>query len=109
MADLLTNAGVSGGYKVTMKFDSTRKELVQAVRMAFKDAEPTDVSLFYINCHGGYDSGRAWLELHDGTRINRRSAGADAPQIPGTVIVMIDCCQSGAFLSATLTMTSTAA
>lgn len=100
MADLLSNAGVPGGYEVTMKLDSTRKELVQAIQTAFRDAQPTDVSLFYINCHGGYDSGRAWLELHDGSRITARQLELMLRKIPGTVTVMIDCCQSGAFLSA---------
>jgi hypothetical protein len=101
MADLLANSGVSGGYQATMKLDSTRKDLVQAIRTAFKDAEPTDVSLFYINCHGGYDSGRAWLELHDGSRVAAGQLEEMLRKIPGTVIVMIDCCQSGAFLSST--------
>ncbi len=101
MADLLANSGAPGGYKVTMKLDSTRKELVQAIRDAFRDAEPTDVSLFYINCHGGFDSGRAWLELHDGSRVTAIQLEQILRKIPGTVIVMIDCCQSGAFLSTT--------
>ena len=101
MADLLANSGAPGGYHVTMKFDSTRKDLVQAIRTAFQDAEPTDVSLFYINCHGGYDSGRAWLELHDGSRVTAAQLEGMLRKIPGTVIVMIDCCQSGAFLSST--------
>lgn len=99
IADLLTNSGISGGYQVTMNFDSTRKDLVQAIRAAFQDAEPSDVSLFYINCHGGYDSGRAWLELHDGSRVTAAQLERMLRKIPGTVIVMIDCCQSGAFLS----------
>ncbi len=101
MADLLANSGAPGGYHVTMKFDSTRKNLVQAIQSAFRDAQPTDVSLFYINCHGGYDSGRAWLELHDGSRVTAAQLEAMLRKIPGAVIVMIDCCQSGAFLSAT--------
>jgi hypothetical protein len=101
MADLLANSGAPGGYKVTMKLDSTREDLVNAIRDAFQDATPSDVSLFYINCHGGYDSGSAWLELHDGSRITARQLEQMLRKIPGTVIVMIDCCQSGAFLSAT--------
>ncbi len=101
MADLLAISGAPGGYKVTMKFDNSRAELVRALQDAFRDAEPTDVSLFYINCHGGYDSGRAWLELHDGSRITAAQLERMLRKIPGTVIVMIDCCQSGAFLSGT--------
>ena len=101
VADLLKNSGVSGGYNVTMKLDSTRKDLVAAIRNTFRDAEPTDVSLFYINCHGGFDSGRAWLELHDGSRVTAQQLEQMLRRIPGTVIVMIDCCQSGAFLSRT--------
>lgn len=101
MADLLANSGAPGGYKVTMKLDSTRKDLVRAIRSAFQDATPSDVSLFYINCHGGYDAGSAWLELHDGSRVTARQLEQMLRKIPGTVIVMIDCCQSGAFLSST--------
>jgi hypothetical protein len=99
MADLLFSSGAPGGYKVTMKLDSTREDLVSAIRSAFRDATPSDVSLFYINCHGGYDRGSAWLELHDGSRVTARQLEQMLRKIPGTVIVMIDCCQSGAFLS----------
>lgn len=101
MADLLANSGVPGGYKVTMKLDSTREDLISAIRSAFEDATPSDVSLFYINCHGGYDRGGAWLELHDGSRVTARQLEQMLRKISGTVIVMIDCCQSGAFLSST--------
>ena len=101
MADLLANSGVPGGYKVTMKLDSTREDLVRAISSAFQGAAPSDVSLFYINCHGGYDAGSAWLELHDGSRVTARQLERMLRRIPGTVIVMIDCCQSGAFLSST--------
>ena len=101
MADLLANSGVPGGYKVTMKLDSTREDLVEAIQTAFQGATPSDISLFYINCHGGFDRGSAWLELHDGSRVTARQLEEMLRKIPGTVIVMIDCCQSGAFLSAT--------
>lgn len=101
MADLLANSGVPGGYKVTMKLDSTFAEMVQALQEAYQGAAPTDISLFYINCHGGFDSGRAWLELHDGSRISAPQLEQMLRKIPGTVIVMIDCCQSGSFLSST--------
>jgi hypothetical protein len=101
LSDLLQNSGMPGGYGVTMKFDSTRQQLADAIRSAFEGAEPTDISLFYINAHGGYDAGSAWLELHDGSRVTAPQLERMLRRIPGTVIVMIDCCQSGAFLSRT--------
>lgn len=99
MADLLRGQNFSGyGYEVTMKMDSTRGAVIGYVREAFKDAQPEDVSLFYINCHGGYENGEPYLKFFDGTRMSAQSLESELRHIPGTVVVIIDCCNSGGFI-----------
>ena len=98
VADMLANQSIDGrGYQVTLKMDSTREELLAAIDETFRDASSGDVSLFYINCHGDYDS-TAWIELHDGTRITAVQLEQLLRGIPGRVVVIIDCCRSGGFL-----------
>lgn len=100
IADMLrTLAFDSGKYQVNMRIDSTRSEALYQIRRTFSDAKPTDVSLFYINCHGDYKDGVAYLEFHDTKKITAEQLEWELRKIPGLVIVLIDCCQSGSFLS----------
>lgn len=101
MADMLSALSFKNGqqYQVTMRVDSTRAEAIRRIRWTYRGARPTDVSLFYINCHGDYENGVAYLEFHDGSRLTAGQLERELRKIPGTVIVIIDCCQSGSFLS----------
>lgn len=102
MADLLREQSFSGyGYDVTMRMDSTRSEAIRAIQTTFKDAQVGDVSLFYINCHGRYENGTAYLEFYDGSTLTARALEAELRKIPGTVVVLIDCCNSGSFIEPT--------
>lgn len=96
MADALSRSGE--GYLTDMRLDLTRSELFNAIRETFKGAAENDISLFYINCHGGMTAGTAWLEMRYGSKVTAMELERALRQIPGTVIVIIDCCQSGAFL-----------
>ncbi|MBQ2434235.1 MAG: caspase family protein, partial [Clostridia bacterium] len=96
MADALSRSGE--GYLTDMRLDLTKNELFKAIRETFKGALENDVSLFYINCHGGMTAGTAWLEMRYGSKVTAMELERELRKIPGTVIVIIDCCQSGAFL-----------
>ncbi len=98
MADALSRSGE--GYLTDMRLDLTKSELFDAIRETFKGAAENDVSLFYINCHGGMTANTAWLEMRYGSKVTAMELEQALRQIPGTVIVIIDCCQSGAFLDA---------
>lgn len=99
MADALSGAGNGEGYLTDMRLDLTKRELFSAIREAFAGASKDDVSLFYINCHGGMMAGTAWLEMRYGSKITAMELERELRKIPGTIVVIIDCCQSGAFLS----------
>lgn len=99
IADMLQQLSFDGAkYQVTMQLDNTRATLLSGLNKVFARAKPTDVSLFYINCHGGYRNGQSYLMLHDGSTLTARQLEAQLRKIPGTVVVIIDCCQSGGFI-----------
>lgn len=101
VADMLENQSIGGaGYQVRLQLDSTRPEILEGIAAAFAGAKETDISLFYINCHGAYENGAAYIRLHDESRITVDQLEAMLRQIPGKVIVILDFCQSGAFIGA---------
>ena len=98
VADMLARQSVNGRrYEVTVQMDSTRESLLTVIDETFAAAKDCDVSLFYINCHGDCDD-TAWIELHDGTRVTAAQLEQLLRGIPGRVVVIVDCCRSGAFL-----------
>ena len=98
VAETLRQQSVFGRrYDVHIQIDSTRESLLEAIDETFGGAREDDVSLFYINCHGDYDD-TAWIELHDGTRVTAVQLEQLLRGIPGRVVVIVDCCRSGAFL-----------
>ena len=82
------------------KSDLSRGELVAAIRESFSGAAQGDVSLFYITCHGHYIGGMSFLELVDGSYISLRDIERELRRIPGTVVVIVDCCASGGAIGA---------
>lgn len=99
VADMLAQQSIDGEtYAVTLRMDVTREELIAAIDEAFAGATEKDLSLFYMGCHGDYD-GTAYIELHDGTRITAAQLEMLLQRIPGKVVVILDCCRSGGFLS----------
>ena len=101
VADMLESQSIDGSaYQVRLQLDSTRSEVLEGIEQAFAGAKETDVSLFYINCHGAYENGEAYLRLHDESRITVRQLETMLSGIPDKVIVILDFCQSGAFIGA---------
>lgn len=69
------------------------------------DAKESDISLLYISTHGVFDEGSsntaASLILSDGTReecLNALTLQEILDQIPGQKVVILDGCNSGAFI-----------
>lgn len=84
---------------------STVDAFRDAVRSAFSGARAEDVSLLYISTHGIFDEGAsnlsAALLLSDGLREERLSVTAletILDEIPGKKLVILDACNSGAFI-----------
>ena len=87
-------------YAVRTGADLSRAELIAEIRSAFGDAGAQDVSLLYVTCHGSYTGGMSFLELSDGSKLSARDLERELRRIPGTVIVLIDCCGSGGAIGA---------
>ena len=79
---------------------STRgaRKTLAAIRTAFAEAEEGDISLFYITCHGYYAHGMSFFELYDGSVIAARDLERELRKVPGTVVVIADCCGSGGLI-----------
>lgn len=72
-----------------------------AVSSAFTPADDNDISFLYISAHGSYADGKAGLYLSNGTQeyLLTTAALADAVRaIPGEKILVLDACNSGAFI-----------
>ena len=99
VASMLQSQNVDGeSYETTVLLDSTREETLSAIRTAFADAREGDISLFYITCHGYYAHGMSFFELYDGSVIAASDLERELRKIPGTVVVIADCCGSGGLI-----------
>ena len=77
----------------------------EAVQETFKDAEDGDISLLYISTHGVYNPARsnltAELLLCDGETedaLTPQVLESILAEIPGTHVLLMDACHSGAFI-----------
>ena len=82
---------------------SSEKQLLAAIESAFALADENDVSLLYICTHGLYDriTFEPSLVLSDGDEEDVITAGSlrsALDQIPGQKVLILDACNSGAFL-----------
>ena len=81
---------------------SSGEALAALIRQTFSEAAEDDVSYFYISTHGVYDGvSEPALLLSDGTteaRMTARELEAAFDGIAGTKVLLIDACNSGAFI-----------
>ncbi|MDO4355126.1 MAG: caspase family protein [Clostridia bacterium] len=96
MADMLNQ--LSMDYDVQLETDIGAARALQAISEAFSGAQPSDVSLFYINCHGYYQNGVCWVLFSDGSTLTPGDLESALRQVPGTVVVIVDACNSGGFI-----------
>ncbi|NLG87188.1 MAG: hypothetical protein GX489_08220 [Firmicutes bacterium] len=82
--------------------NANRKEILAAIDTAFAKAAARDVSFFYFSGHGTVDQyGRAYLCPMDASRgeyIGVDELEQALSRIPGTKVVVLDCCFSGGFI-----------
>lgn len=91
MAEMLANMPGTP-YSITSYVDINTTEMKQAIADTFSEAEDEDISLFYYSGHGtsaGHLCGTGSTFLH----ASELKECLD--KIPGTKIVLLDCCYSG--------------
>jgi len=99
VADMLSGQSIDGSsYQVRLMMDSTREEIESGIQETFAGARESDISLLYINCHGAYEEGVAFLRLHDEDRITADELAEMLDPIQGKIIIILDFCQSGSFI-----------
>lgn len=96
MRDMLLS--LSMDYAVQLESDVGADRTLQAIGEAFSGAQAGDVSLFYVNCHGYYENGVAWLLFSDGSTLTAMDIERRLRQVPGTIVVIVDACNSGGFI-----------
>ena len=95
-----TTAFGKSGYQVTTVMDMSRDGVLAALRKAFAGAQSEDLSLLYITCHGFYRAGMTFFLMVDGSVLAASDLEKELRAIPGTVVVIADCCGSGGLIGA---------
>lgn len=98
LEDALTHLRYRGGTPFGVTVSTDCDDISGAIAEAFADTADDDVSLFYISCHGETRDGQAVMVMHDGTSFTAKELEGMLRDIRGRVIVLIDCCSSGAFI-----------
>lgn len=83
---------------VTVEVDLTAQEALDAIANTFAGAVEKDISILYISCHGYYVNGMTMLQFVDGSEIAACDLEAALRKIPGTVVIIADCCDSGGLI-----------
>ncbi len=98
---MLTSVSLGdGSFLVRKGSDLSRAELIAEIRACFSGAAEQDVSLIYITCHGSYEGGMSFLELSDGSALSMRDLERELRAVPGSIVLLIDCCGSGGAIGA---------
>ncbi len=82
-------------FETTTLLDASRDGVLAGIRDAFAGASEGDVSLFYITCHGVYAQGMTCFRLYDGSVLTAAELAGAFADVPGEVLLVIDCCGSG--------------
>ena len=80
------------GYTVVKREDQSALQICDTIRTAFRNANILDTSLFYYNGHAS-DDGSLYTAAGDSLPL---SDLADVlSEIPGKVVILLDCCYAG--------------
>ncbi len=79
-------------YKITTARNVTASGMQASIATAFSGAQPNDVSLFYFSGHG---TPQGALVGTNSTSLSVYGLRNALQKIPGTKIVLLDCCYSG--------------
>jgi hypothetical protein len=100
LADALSHHMSQGAsYETRLELDITREQLISAIEAVFAGARKGDLSLLYISGHGESEDGVSYIELHDGDRVTMPEIGSMLREIQGNVVLLLDFCKSGSFIS----------
>lgn len=80
------------GYRISAATNLTAGEIRTGIASAFADAQPADISLFYFGGHGTQEG--ALVGVHE-TLLTVYALREVLDTVPGTKIVILDCCYSG--------------
>lgn len=86
------NAMSGTPYKITTARNVTASGMQASIATAFSGAQPNDVSLFYFSGHGTSEGA---LVGTNNTTLSVYGLRNALQKIPGTKIVLLDCCYSG--------------
>ncbi len=92
-------------YQITTAPNLTASGIQGAIASAFAGAQPGDVSLFYFSGHG---SSEGSLIGTNSTYLSVYSLRTALQQVPGTKIVLLDCCYSGRAIARSAGQTASA-
>lgn len=99
LESLFSTASYNGDpCSITVEVDITAEEAYAAIDAAFADAREEDVSILYITCHGYYENGMTVLQFVDGSEMTAFDLERALRRVPGTVVVIADCCDSGGLI-----------
>ena len=84
---------------VNARLDLSRDGVLAAIRETFSGADAQDFSLFYITCHGEYADGMTRFQMFDGSVLTSLELEQALRQVPGRVLVIVDCCGSGGVIA----------
>lgn len=86
---------------ITLKFDLNKSQIIQSIGEEFRNNKEGDVSYFYYSGHGSLNpyNGLASLMGVDGLGISVIELELELRKVPGTVIVILDSCNSGGFIN----------
>lgn len=92
--DAFVNAGECASAE--KQLDLTKAELV-ALLESVPDTR-AEMTVIYINAHGGAQDGLNWIETREGARLTPAELESAVRKRPGRVVLLIDCCNSGGFI-----------
>ena len=84
-------------FDITLKQNLKADEIIDAISMAFADAEEEDISLLYYCGHGNESDG-ALVGIDMSSNVTATELRLALDKIPGRKIVLIDACYSGALI-----------
>ncbi len=84
--------------ETSVAFDLTRETFFEALGTAFADAKADDISILYISAHGYFRDGMSILQMVDGSEIAACDLERALRKVPGTIVLLVDCCDSGGFI-----------
>ncbi len=94
--DTMLGTMTGSNYSVTKKENLTAAGILSAITAAYDGANANDVSLFHFSGHGT-NTGK--LVGTNSTYLSPMELRNALDKVPGTKIILLDCCYSGAFIS----------